>query len=98
MTKEKMNELYNISKKIVYIMIELGITNYNSYSLKFTSQGTFLMLQDEFISPTLKNIYIKENLNNFIPATTNEIMIQFNTDLNYNFFEILENKYMEYIK
>ena len=98
MTKEKMNELYNISQKIVYIMVELGITNYNSYSLKFTSQGTFLMLQDEFISSTLKNIYIKENFNNFIPATTNEIMIQFNTDLDYNFFEILENNYMEYIK
>ena len=98
MTKEKMNELYNVSKKIVYIMIELGITNYNGYTLKFTSQGNFLMLRYTFISPTLKDSYIKEDLNNFIPATTKKIMERFNSDLGNNFFETLENLYIKYIK
>ena len=98
MTKEKMNVLYNISIKIVNIMITLGMTNYNGYSLKFTSQGTFLMLRDVYISLTLKNDYIGENLNNFMPATTSEVMEQFNSDLNNNFFETLENVYNEYIK
>ena len=97
MTKEKMNDLYNISKKIVYMMIELGITNYNGYTTKFTSQGNFLTLRSVFISPTLKNTYNKENLNNFIPATTNEAMEQFRCDLNNNFFLTLENLYTDYI-
>ena len=98
MTKEKMTELYNISKKIVNIIITLGMTNYNGYTLKFTSQGTFLMFRDTYISLTLKNEYIGENLNNFMPVTTNEVMEQFNSDLNNNFFETLENVYNEYIK
>ena len=98
MTKEKMNELYDASKKIVNIMLTLGMTNYNGYTLKFTSQGTFLMLKDTYISLTLKNDYIGENLNNFMPATTSEVMEQFNSDLNNNFFETLENVYNEYIK
>ena len=93
-----MNELYNASKKIVTIILTLEMTNYNGYTLKFTSQGTFLMLKDTYISPTLKNDYIGENLNNFMPATTNEVMVQFNSDLNNNFFETLENVYNEYIK
>ena len=33
-----------------------------------------------------------------MPATTNEIMEQFNSDLNNNLFETLENVYNEYIK
>ena len=94
MTKEEMNELYNTSKEIINKMITLGITNYNGYTLKFTSQGTFLMLNDTY----MKNDYIEGNLNNFMPATTNEVMEQFNSDLNNNFFEILENIYNEYIK
>ena len=98
MTKEKMNELYNISKKIVYIMSELGITNYNGYTLKFTSQGNFFMLRDTFISPVLKNTYIDGNLNNFIPAITIEIIKKFESDLEQDFFETLENEYIEYIK
>ena len=97
MTKGKMNELYNISKKIVYMMVDLGIVNYNNYSLKYTSQDVFLIFRGIFISPTLKNTYIQENLNHFIPATTIEIMEQFNSDLNNNFFEILENTYINYI-
>lgn len=98
MTKEKMNNLYNISKKIVYMMIELGITNYNGYSLKLTTQENFLILRDTFISPTLKNVYSSEDLNNFIPATSNEIMKQFNSDLSHDFFKALENLYIDYIK
>ena len=97
MTKEKMNVLYNISIKIVNIMITLGMTNYNGYTLKFTSQGTFLMLRDTYISLTLKNDYIGENLNNFMPATTNETMEQFNFDLNTDFFNLLENRYIDFI-
>ena len=46
MTKEKMNKLYNISKIIASMLRELGITNYNGYSSKFTSQGIFLILRD----------------------------------------------------
>ena len=74
-------------------MLTLGMSNYNGYTLKFTSQGTFLMLRDVYISLTLKNDYIGENLNNFMPATTNEIMEQFNSDLNNNLFETLEKIY-----
>ena len=98
MTKEKMNELYKKAKKIADIMLTLGMSNYNGYTLKFTSQGTFLMLRDTYISLTLKNNYIGENLNNFMPATTSEVMEQFNSELNNNFFETLENVYNEYIK
>ena len=98
MTKKEMNELYNISKEIIKKMITLGITNYNGYTLKFTSQGTFLMLNDTYISLTYKNTYIGENLNDFIPATTRKVMEQFNSDLNNKFFETLENVYNEYIK
>ena len=46
MPKEKMNELHNASKKIVNIILTLEMTNYNGYTLKFTSQGNFLMLSD----------------------------------------------------
>ena len=60
MTKEKMNELYDASKKIVNIMLTLGMTNYNGYTLKFTSQGTFLMLKDTYISPTLKTTTLEK--------------------------------------
>ena len=87
-----------MTKEIINDMTTFGITNYNGYTLKFTSQGTFLMLSDTYISLTLKNDYIGENLNNFMPATTNEVMEQFNSDLNNNFFETLENVYNEYIK
>ena len=54
MTKKKMNELYNISKKITNIMITLGMTNYNGYSLKFTSQETFLMFKDTSYIPNIE--------------------------------------------
>ena len=98
MTKEKMNKLYNISKIMASMLRELGITNYNGYSSKFTSQGIFLILRDTYITLTLEYKYIDENLNNFIPATTLEIMKQFDFDLEHDFFETLENVYVEYIK
>ena len=93
-----MDKLFEKSQEIVTMMEELGINEYKGYTLKSISSGTFLMLRDTYISLTLKNDYIGENLNNFMPATTNEVMEQFNSDLNNNFFETLENVYNEYIK
>ena len=93
-----MDKLFEKSQEIVTMMEELGINEYKGYTLKSISSGTFLMLRDTYISLTLKNDYIGENLNNFMPATTSEVMEQFNSDLNNNFFETLENVYNEYIK
>ena len=51
-----MNELYNASKKIVTIILTLEMTNYNGYTLKFTSQGIFLMLSDHPHVPNIETI------------------------------------------
>ena len=78
-------------------MTELGITNYNGYTTKFTSQGNFLMFKDIFISPILKSTYIKGDLNYFIPTSTKKILKQFNSDLNKNSFKLLEDLYLDFI-
>ena len=56
MPKEKMNELYNASKKIVTIILTLEMTNYNGYTLKFTSQEIFLCLATHPHIPNIETI------------------------------------------
>ena len=98
MTKEKMNELYEKSQEIVTMMEELGIKEYKGYLLKSISSGTFLMLNDTYISSSLSDTYIDDNLNKFMPTTTMEIMIQFNDDINNDKFVPLEELYQNFTK
>ena len=98
MTKEKMNELYEKSQEIVTMMEELGIKECNGYVLKSISSGTFLMLNNIYISLSLSDIYINDNLNKFMPTTTMEIMIQFNDDINNDKFIPLEELYQNFTK
>ena len=98
MTKEKMNELYEKSQEIVTMMEELGIKEYKGYLLKSISSGTFLMLNNTYISSSLSDTYIDGNLNKFIPTTTMEIMIQFNDDINNDKFVPLEELYQNFMK
>ena len=96
MTKEKMNELYEKSQEIVTMMKELGIKEYKGYNLKSISSGTFLMLNDTYISSSLSDTYIDDNLNKFMPTTTMEIMIQFNDNINNDKFVSLEELYQNF--
>ena len=98
MTKEKMNELYKKSQEIVTMMEELGIKEYKGYSLKSISSGTFLMLNNTYISSSLSDTYIDDNLNKFMPTTTMEIMIQFNDDINNDKFIPLEKLFQNFVK
>ena len=98
MTKEKMNELYEKSQKIVTMMKELGIKEYKGYNLKIISSGTFLTLNNTYISSSLSDIYIDDNLNKFMPTTTLEIMVQFNDDINNDKFVPLEELYQNFTK
>ena len=98
MTKEKMNELYEKSQEIVAMMEELGIKEYKGYSLKSISTGTFLMLNNTYISSSLSDTYIDDNLNKFMPTTTMEIMIQFNDDINNDKFIPLEELFQNFVK
>ena len=98
MTKEQMNELYKKSQEIVTMMEELGIKEYKGYSLKSISSGTFLMLNNTYISSFLSDTYVDDNLNKFIPTTTMEIMIQFNDDINNDKFIQLEELYQNFMK
>ena len=98
MTKEKMETLYNKSSEYINMMTELGKDNYKNYKLKFSSQGTFLTLDDSYISSSLKNDYIDDNLSDFVPATTIEIMKQFEYDIDNNFFDELEKSYIYFNK
>ena len=98
MTKEQMNELYEKSLEIVTMMEELGIKEYKGYSLKSISSGTFLMLNNTYISSSLLDTYIDDNLNKFMPTTTMEIMIQFNDDINNDKFVPLEELYQNFTK
>ena len=98
MTKEKMNELYEKSQEIVTMMEELGIKEYKGYSLKSISSGTFLMLNNTYISSSLSDTYIDDNLNKFMPTTTMEIMIQFNDDINNDKFIPLEELFQNFVK
>ena len=98
MTKEKMNELYEKSQEIVAMMEELGIKEYKGYLLKSISSRTFLMLNNIYISLSLSDIYINDNLNKFMPTTTLEIMIQFNDDINNDKFIQLEELYQNFLE
>ena len=98
MTKEKMNELYEKSQEIVTMMEELGIKEYKGYLLKSISSGTFLMLNNTYISSSLSDTYIDGNLNKFIPTTTLEIMIQFDGDINNDKFIPLEELFQNFVK
>ena len=98
MTKEKMNELYEKSQEIVAMMEELGIKEYKGYSLKSISTGTFLILNNTYVSSSLSDTYIDDNLNKFMPTTTLEIMIQFNDDINNDKFIQLEELYQNFMK
>ena len=98
MTKEQMNELYEKSLEIVTMMEELGIKEYKGYSLKSISSGTFLMLNNTYISSSLSDTYIDDNLNKFMPTTTMEIMIQFNDDINNDKFIPLEEPFQNFTK
>lgn len=97
MTKEKMNELYEKSQEIVAMMEELGIKEYKGYSLKSISTGTFLILNNTYVSSSLSDTYIDDNLNKFMP-TTMEIMIQFNDDINNDKFIPLEKLFQNFVK
>ena len=97
MTKEKLNKLYEKSKKITDIMIELGKNEYKNYKLKISLYETFLSLDDTFITNTLKSVYIDENLNNFIPKTKIEVMEKFETDIDSHLFEDLEKEWSHFI-
>ena len=96
MTKEKMNELYEKSQEIVTMMEELGIKEYKGYNLKSISSGTFLMLNNTYISSSLSDTYIDDNLNKFMPTTTMEIMIQFKDNINNDKFVSLEELYQNF--
>ena len=98
MTKEQMNELYKKSQEIVTMMEELGIKKYKGYILKSISSGTFLMLNNTYISSSLSDIYVDDNLNKFMPTTTLEIMIQFNDDINNDKFIPLEELFQNFVK
>ena len=98
MTKEKMNELYKKSQEIVAMMAELGIKEYKGYLLKSISSETFLMLNNTYISSSLLDTYIDDNLNKFMPTTTMKIMIQFNNDINNDKFVPLEELYQNFTK
>ena len=98
MTKEKMNELYEKSQEIVTMMEELGIKECNGYVLKSISSGTFLILNNTYISSSLSDTYIDDNLNKFMPTTTLEIMIQFNDDINNDKFIQLEELYQNFLE
>ncbi|WP_435308826.1 hypothetical protein [Sebaldella termitidis] len=98
MTKEKMNELYEKSQEIVTMMEELGIKEYKGDLLKSISFGTFLTLNNIYISSSLSDTYIDDNLNKFMPTTTLEIMIQFNDDINNDKFVPLEELYQNFTK
>ena len=98
MTKEQMNELYEKSLEIVTMMEELGIKEYEGYILKSISSGTFLMLNNTYISSSLSDTYIDDNLNKFMPTTTMEIMIQFNDDINNDKFIPLEELFQNFVK
>ena len=92
-----MNELYEKSQEIVAMMEELGIKEYKGYSLKSISTGTFLILNNTYVSSSLSDTYIDDNLNKFMP-TTMEIMIQFNDDINNDKFVPLEELYQNFTK
>lgn len=98
MTKEKMNELYEKSQEIVAMMEELGIKEYKGYSLKSISTGTFLILNNTYVSSSLSDTYIDDNLNKFMPTTTMEIMLQFNDDINNDKFIPLEELFQNFVK
>ena len=98
MTEDKIKELFEKSQKIINMMNELGIIEYRGYSILDTAVGKFLVLDGIPITSCLSETYLGNDLSNFMPATTNEVMVQFNSDLNNNFFETLENVYNEYIK
>lgn len=98
MTKEKMNELYEKSQEIVAMMEELGIKEYKGYSLKSISTGTFLILNNTYVSSSLSDTYIDDNLNKFMPTTTMEIMLQFNDDINNDKFIPLEKLFQNFVK
>ena len=98
MTKEKMNELYEKSQEIVTMMEELGIKEYKGYSLKSISTGTFLILNNTYVSSSLSDTYIDDNLNKFMPTTTMEIMLQFNDDINNDKFIPLEELFQNFVK
>ncbi|MDR2880071.1 MAG: hypothetical protein LBV03_09170 [Fusobacteriales bacterium] len=96
MNKEKLNRLYNKSKKIADIMKELNKTEYKGYKLKISLYETFLSLDDTFISNSLKSYYSDENLSDFMPATKINIMQTFENDIKNNLFEELENQYFDF--
>ncbi len=98
MTKEKMNELYEKSQEIVTMMEELGIKEYKGYTLKSISSGTFLMLNDTYISSSLSDTYIDDNLNKFMPAASLEVMKQFENDITNLIFVELFNTYLAFIQ
>lgn len=98
MTKEKMNELYKKSQEIVTMMEELGIKEYKGYILKSISSGTFLTLNNTYISSSLSDIYIDDNLNKFMPAASLEVMKQFQKDIENLIFEELFNTYLAFMQ
>ena len=98
MTKEQMNELYEKSLEIVTMMEELGIKEYKGYLLKSISSETFLMLNNTYISSSLSDTYVDDNLNKFIPAASLEVMKQFQNDIENHIFEELSNTYLAFIR
>ncbi len=98
MTKEKMELLYKKSSEYINMMTELGKNNFKNYTLKLSSQGTFLTLSNTYISSSLKNEYTDDNLNNFIPSTTIEVMKQFESDIDNKVFDELEKAYIDFSK
>lgn len=79
------------------MMEELGIKEYEGYTLKSISSGTFLTLNNNYITSTLSDTYINDDLNKFMPAASLEVMIQFQKDIENLIFEELFNTYLAFI-
>lgn len=62
MTKDKMKELHNKSQEIISTINRLGIEKYYNYSIKNTTLGNFLVLNDIPLIDT----YLDNDLSKFI--------------------------------
>ena len=96
MTKEKMENLYEIAKEIVDMMYILGLRQYRNYSLTINSQGNFLKLSNTYISSSLSDIYVYNNLNKYMPATSIEAIKQFEEDIENGIFIELHDMYLAF--
>lgn len=96
MTTDKMNDLYNKSQEIISIMNRLGIEKYYNYSVKYTTLGNFLVLDNIPITPYLTDTYIDDDLNKFVPKTNIEILEKFKIDAENLVFKELEETYLQF--